>query len=211
MAYHAAIADQLDAGETGPSFRIEAFNVLGAGEGLISGLLKGWIDGENWPMPRLGRSPFGSGGDGGISDTIRLTAAQAMVKWLSVQMTETGERFVEGVWANFGHGDVGANGEALHGIGEALPTLRGQNEQITAHAAIAYAKTMPSKKAMAVTSPIGPGATNMATAAALADVNRLPVLLIPGDVSANRRPDPVLQQIEDFDDGAISANVASAR
>jgi 3D-(3,5/4)-trihydroxycyclohexane-1,2-dione acylhydrolase (decyclizing) len=74
-----------------------------------------------------------------------------------------------------------------------------------AHAAIAYAKTMKRRKAMAVTSSIGPGATNMVTAAALAHVNRLPVLLIPGDVFANRRPDPVLQQIEDFDDGTVSA------
>ena len=141
-----------------------------------------------------------------MSETIRLTAAQAMVKWLSVQMTEEGERFIEGVWAIFGHGNVAGIGEALHGIGDALPTWRGQNEQTMAHAAIAYAKTKRRRKAMAVTSSIGPGATNMVTAAALAHVNRLPVLLIPGDVFANRRPDPVLQQIEDFDDGTVSAN-----
>ncbi|WP_172292011.1 3D-(3,5/4)-trihydroxycyclohexane-1,2-dione acylhydrolase (decyclizing) [Pseudoruegeria sp. HB172150] len=143
-----------------------------------------------------------------MSGTIRLTAAQAMVKWLSVQMTEEGERFIEGVWAIFGHGNVAGLGEALHGIGEALPTWRGQNEQTMAHAAIAYAKTMKRRQAQAVTSSIGPGATNMVTAAALAHVNRLPVLLIPGDVFANRRPDPVLQQIEDFDDGTVSANDA---
>lgn len=140
--------------------------------------------------------------------TIRLTAAQAMVKWLSVQMTEEGERFIEGVWAIFGHGNVAGLGEALHGIGDALPTWRGQNEQTMAHAAIAYAKTKKRRRAMAVTSSIGPGATNMVTAAALAHVNRLPVLLIPGDVFAGRRPDPVLQQIEDFDDGTVSANDA---
>lgn len=138
--------------------------------------------------------------------TIRLTAAQAMMRWLSVQMTDEGERFIEGVWAIFGHGNVAGIGEALHGIGEALPTWRGQNEQTMAHAAIAYAKTSRRRRAMAVTSSIGPGATNMVTAAALAHVNRLPVLLIPGDVFANRAPDPVLQQIEDFDDGTISAN-----
>ena len=138
--------------------------------------------------------------------TVRLTAAQAMVKWLSVQMTEEGERFIEGVWAIFGHGNVAGIGEALHGIGEALPTWRGQNEQTMAHAAVAYAKTKRRRKAMAVTSSIGPGATNLVTAAALAHVNRLPVLLIPGDVFGNRRPDPVLQQIEDFDDGTVSAN-----
>lgn len=138
--------------------------------------------------------------------TIRLTAAQAMVRWLSAQMTDEGERFIEGVWAIFGHGNVAGLGEALHGIGDALPTWRGQNEQTMAHAAIAYAKTRRRRRAHAVTSSIGPGATNMITAAALAHVNRLPVLFIPGDVFANRRPDPVLQQIEDFDDGTVSAN-----
>ena len=81
--------------------------------------------------------------------TVRLTAAQAMVKWLSVQMTEEGERFIEGVWAIFGHGNVAGIGEALHGIGEALPTWRGQNEQTMAHAAVAYAKTKRRRKAMA--------------------------------------------------------------
>lgn len=140
--------------------------------------------------------------------TIRLTAAQALVRYLSVQMTEDGERFIEGVWAIFGHGNVAGLGEALQGIGAALPTWRGQNEQTMAHAAIAYAKTKKRKRAMAVTSSIGPGATNMVTAAALAHVNRLPVLLIPGDVFANRMPDPVLQQVEDFDDGTVSANDA---
>jgi 3D-(3,5/4)-trihydroxycyclohexane-1,2-dione acylhydrolase (decyclizing) len=138
--------------------------------------------------------------------TIRLTAAQAMVRWLSVQMTEEGERFIEGVWAIFGHGNVAGLGEALHGIGKSLPTWRGQNEQTMAHTAIAYAKARKRKRAHAVTSSIGPGATNMVTAAALAHVNRLPVLFIPGDVFANRRPDPVLQQVEDFEDGTVSAN-----
>ncbi|TKA96833.1 3D-(3,5/4)-trihydroxycyclohexane-1,2-dione acylhydrolase (decyclizing) [Cereibacter changlensis] len=138
--------------------------------------------------------------------TIRLTAAQAMMRWLSVQLTPEGDRFIEGVWAIFGHGNVAGIGEALEGMGDALPTWRGQNEQTMAHAAIAYAKAKQRRRAMAVTSSIGPGATNMVTAAALAHVNRLPVLLIPGDVFANRGPDPVLQQIEDFDDGTISAN-----
>lgn len=138
--------------------------------------------------------------------TIRLTAAQAMVKWLSVQMTDEGDRFIEGVWAIFGHGNVAGLGEALHGIKDTLPTWRGHNEQTMAHAAIAYAKTMKRRRAMAVSSSIGPGATNMVTAAALAHVNRLPVLFIPGDVFANRAPDPVLQQIEDFDDATVSAN-----
>ncbi|GAB5374377.1 MAG: 3D-(3,5/4)-trihydroxycyclohexane-1,2-dione acylhydrolase (decyclizing) [Acuticoccus sp.] len=141
-----------------------------------------------------------------MTTTIRLTAAQAMVKWLAAQSNEDGERFIEGVWAIFGHGNVAGLGEALHGIGEALPTWRGQNEQTMAHAAIAFAKAAKRRRAMAVTSSIGPGATNMVTAAALAHVNRLPVLLIPGDVFANRAPDPVLQQTEDFDDGTVSAN-----
>ncbi len=138
--------------------------------------------------------------------TIRLTAAQAMMRWLSVQMMPEGDRFIEGVWAIFGHGNVAGIGEALHAHRDTLPTWRGQNEQTMAHAAIAFAKTHQRRRAMAVTSSIGPGATNMVTAAALAHVNRLPVLLIPGDVFASRAPDPVLQQIEDFDDGTVSAN-----
>ena len=138
--------------------------------------------------------------------TIRLTAAQAMVRWLSVQFNDEGQRFVEGAWAIFGHGNVAGLGEALHGIGDAFPTWRGQNEQTMAHAAIAFAKARKRRQTHAVTSSIGPGATNMVTAAALAHVNRLPVLFIPGDVFANRRPDPVLQQIEDFDDATVSAN-----
>ncbi|MFV0294124.1 MAG: 3D-(3,5/4)-trihydroxycyclohexane-1,2-dione acylhydrolase (decyclizing) [Paracoccus sp. (in: a-proteobacteria)] len=139
-------------------------------------------------------------------NTIRLTAAQAMVRWLSVQKTETDERFIDGVWAIFGHGNVAGLGEALHGIGNALPTWRGQNEQTMAHAAIAFAKGKVRRQAQAITTSIGPGATNVVTAAALAHVNRLPLLIIAGDVFANRRPDPVLQQIEDFDDGTVSAN-----
>ncbi|THD84230.1 3D-(3,5/4)-trihydroxycyclohexane-1,2-dione acylhydrolase (decyclizing) [Aliigemmobacter aestuarii] len=138
--------------------------------------------------------------------TIRLTAAQAMVRWLAAQKTETGETFLAGCWAIFGHGNVAGLGEALQAAGDAFPTFRGQNEQSMAHAAIAYAKQLGRARAMAVTSSIGPGATNMVTAAALAHVNRLPVLFIPGDVFANRGPDPVLQQIEDFADGTVSAN-----
>ena len=138
--------------------------------------------------------------------TIRLTAAQALVRYLSAQVNEDGERFVAGVWAIFGHGNVAGLGEALYQAGDALPTWRGHNEQGMAHAAIAFAKANNRKRAMAVTSSIGPGATNMVTAAALAHVNRLPVLLLPGDVFANRLPDPVLQQVEDFSDGTVSAN-----
>ena len=141
-------------------------------------------------------------------ETIRLTAAQAMVKWLSVQSNEDGETFIEGIWAIFGHGNVSGLGEALWHARDTFPTWRGQNEQTMAHAAIAYAKTKKRKRAQAVTSSIGPGSTNLVTAAALAHVNRLPVLLIPSDIFAGRGPDPVLQQIEDFDDGTVSANDA---
>ncbi len=138
--------------------------------------------------------------------TIRLTAAQALTRWLSVQYNEDGDTFIAGVWAIFGHGNVAGMGEALQAMGDALPTYRGHNEQSMAHAAIAYAKQLGRRRAMAATSSIGPGATNMVTAAALAHANRLPVLLLPGDVFATRGPDPVLQQIEDFGDGTISAN-----
>ena len=138
--------------------------------------------------------------------TVRLTAAQAMVRYLSVQLNHDGEGFFGGCWAIFGHGNVAGMGEALHGAGDSFPTWRGHNEQGMAHAAIAYAKASNRKRAMTVTTSIGPGATNMVTTAALAHVNRLPVLLVPGDVFANRAPDPVLQQIEEFGDGTISAN-----
>ena len=140
---------------------------------------------------------------------LRLTAAQALVRFLGAQRTVVAgreERLFEGVFAIFGHGNVAGMGEALYAAGDALPTYRAQNEQAMAHAAIAFAKASRRRRMMAVTSSIGPGATNMVTAAAVAHVNRLPLLLIPGDVFANRRPDPVLQQIEDFGDGTISAN-----
>ena len=138
--------------------------------------------------------------------TVRLTAAQAMMRYLANQVNEDGDTFIAGVWAIFGHGNVAGIGEALHGVRDDLATYRGQNEQSMAHAAIAYAKQLGRRRAMAVTSSIGPGALNMVTAAALAHVNRLPVLFIPGDVFAGRGPDPVLQQIEDFNDGAVTAN-----
>ena len=141
--------------------------------------------------------------------TIRLTMAQALVRALAAQRTEIdGETLplFAGCWAIFGHGNVAGLGEALEQAGDALPTFRGHNEQAMGHAAIAYAKTMRRARMMAVTSSIGPGATNMVTAAAVAHVNRLPVLFLPGDVFAGRRPDPVLQQVEDFADATVSAN-----
>ena len=141
--------------------------------------------------------------------TLRLTAAQAAVRYLASQFVEAdgGEvPYFAGVWAIFGHGNVAGLGEALYGARDALPTWRAHNEQAMAHAAIAYAKQMRRRRAMICTTSIGPGATNMVTAAALAHVNRLPVLLMPGDVYASRRPDPVLQQVEDFGDATVSAN-----
>jgi 3D-(3,5/4)-trihydroxycyclohexane-1,2-dione acylhydrolase (decyclizing) len=111
-----------------------------------------------------------------------------------------------GVWAIFGHGNVAGIGEALYEYRNELPTFRAHNEQAMAHAAIAYAKANFRRRIMAATSSIGPGAVNMVTAAALAHVNRLPVLLLPGDIFANRIPDPVLQQVEHFGDGTVSAN-----
>lgn len=141
--------------------------------------------------------------------TVRLTMAQALTRYLAAQMTEIdGQRLpiFGGVWAIFGHGNVAGLGEALWHERERLPTFRAHNEQAMAHAAIAYAKANMRRRFMAATTSIGPGATNLVTAAALAHVNRLPVLLLPGDVFANRIPDPVLQQVEDFGDGTVSAN-----
>lgn len=140
---------------------------------------------------------------------LRLTAAQAMVRYLAAQFIEIdGEKLplFAGIWAIFGHGNVAGMGEALHAAGDSLPTFRAHNEQAMAHSATAYAKAMRRQRMMAVTTSIGPGATNLVTAAAVAHVNRLPLLLIPGDVFANRAPDPVLQQVEAFGDGTISAN-----
>jgi len=144
-----------------------------------------------------------------MSKTIRLTAAQALVKFMTRQMTMVDGKKVPifaGMWAIFGHGNVAGLGEALWHVRDELPTFRGQNEQSMAHAAIAYAKGMRRRRMMACTTSIGPGALNMVTAAAVAHVDRLPLLLIPGDIFASRKPDPVLQQIEDFGDGTTSAN-----
>ncbi|HEY8577510.1 MAG TPA: 3D-(3,5/4)-trihydroxycyclohexane-1,2-dione acylhydrolase (decyclizing) [Devosia sp.] len=141
--------------------------------------------------------------------TIRLTMAQAVARFLTMQKTVIDGETVPifgGVFAIFGHGNVAGMGEALHGIKDVFPTYRAQNEQGMAHAAIAYSKASFRRRFMACTTSIGPGALNMVTAAALAHVNRLPVLLLPGDVFANRLPDPVLQQAEDFGDGTTTVN-----
>ncbi len=144
------------------------------------------------------------------SQTVTMTAAQAIIRFLSAQHSELIDGNVEplfgGVWGIFGHGNVAGLGEALYSNRKRLAFFRGQNEQSMAHAAIAYAKAHRARRMMAVTSSIGPGATNMVTAAALAHANRLPVLLLPGDVYASRRPDPVLQQLEDPSCPAASVN-----
>jgi 3D-(3,5/4)-trihydroxycyclohexane-1,2-dione acylhydrolase (decyclizing) len=142
--------------------------------------------------------------------TIRLTLAQALVRHLAALRIEepdgTLEPYCGGVWAIFGHGNVAGIGEALHAARAVLPTYRAHNEQGMAHAAVAYAKASMRRRIMAVTTSIGPGATNLVTAAAMAHVNRLPVLLLPGDTFASRAPDPVLQQVEDFGQGDVTAN-----
>jgi 3D-(3,5/4)-trihydroxycyclohexane-1,2-dione acylhydrolase (decyclizing) len=141
--------------------------------------------------------------------TIRLTMAQALARFLTMQKTVIDGETVPifgGVFAIFGHGNVAGMGEALHGVKDKLSTYRAQSEQGMANAAVAYAKASFRRRFMACTTSIGPGALNMVTSAALAHVNRLPVLLLPGDVFANRLPDPVLQQMEDFGDGTATVN-----
>lgn len=143
---------------------------------------------------------------------LRLTMAQALVKHMAALQVELADGsvlpYLAGVFAIFGHGNVAGLGEALAAERSHLPTWRAHNEQAMAHAAIAFAKANFRQRAMAVTTSIGPGATNLLTAAALAHVNRLPVLLLPGDVFASRAPDPVLQQLEDWSQGDTSANDA---
>ncbi|MGY0399735.1 MAG: 3D-(3,5/4)-trihydroxycyclohexane-1,2-dione acylhydrolase (decyclizing) [Ostreibacterium sp.] len=152
--------------------------------------------------------------------TIRLTMSQALARYLAAVKIEDDDGsthdFIGGVWAIFGHGNVCGLGEALSELREpdknrdyrpnGLPVFRGHNEQGMAHAAIAYGKANMRRRIMVVTSSIGPGATNMVTAAGLAHVNRLPILLLPGDIFNDRAPDPVLQQSEDFAAGDISVN-----
>jgi 3D-(3,5/4)-trihydroxycyclohexane-1,2-dione acylhydrolase (decyclizing) len=141
--------------------------------------------------------------------SIRLTVAQALVRFLAAQHIRSAagsERLFHGVFAIFGHGNVAGLGEALAASRGSLPTFRAHNEQAMAHAAIAFAKANRRRRLMACTTSVGPGATNMVTAAALAHANRLPVLLLPGDTFAGRRPDPVLQQVEHFGDPGVTVN-----
>ncbi len=143
--------------------------------------------------------------------TIRLTMAQALLRFLDSQYVEidgTEYKFVQGVMGIFGHGNVTGLGEALEYGATGLRYIQGNNEQGLVHAATAYAKQKNRLGIFACTSSIGPGATNMITGAATATVNRIPVLLLPGDVFASRQPDPVLQQIETPWDHTVNANNA---
>jgi 3D-(3,5/4)-trihydroxycyclohexane-1,2-dione acylhydrolase (decyclizing) len=143
--------------------------------------------------------------------TVRLTMAQALVRWLMAQRTVVDGSEVPlfpGVLAIFGYGNVTCLSEALEAVKDELPTWRGQNEQSMALAALGFAKAKARRQIMVATSSIGPGATNMVTAAGVAHSNRLPVLLLSGDTYASRLPDPVLQQVEHFGDPTVSVNDA---
>ncbi|WMJ79404.1 3D-(3,5/4)-trihydroxycyclohexane-1,2-dione acylhydrolase (decyclizing) [Clostridium sp. MB40-C1] len=143
--------------------------------------------------------------------TIRMTTAQALVKFLNQQYVEFDgkqERFVKGIFTIFGHGNVVGLGQALEQDPGELEVYQGRNEQGMAQAAMGFAKQKHRKQICACTSSVGPGAANMVTAAATATANNIPVLLLPGDVFATRQPDPVLQQIEQIHDLSISTNDA---
>ena len=137
--------------------------------------------------------------------------AQALIRYLINQrIVNDGheEALFPGVFAIFGHGNVTCLGEALEMVKDLMPTWRGQNEQSMALAAVAYAKAKHRRQIMIATSSIGPGCTNLLTAAATAYANRLPILLLSGDTFANRLPDPVLQQVENFHNPNITVTDA---
>jgi 3D-(3,5/4)-trihydroxycyclohexane-1,2-dione acylhydrolase (decyclizing) len=141
--------------------------------------------------------------------TVRLTTAQALVRFLANQYVERDgleQRFFAGVFGIFGHGNVAGVGQALQQYADRITYYQARNEQAMVHSASAYARQKNRLQTLACTTSIGPGATNMVTGAALATINRLPVLLLPGDVFASRAPDPVLQQLEAPHDGALSVN-----
>ena len=139
--------------------------------------------------------------------TIQLTMAQALVRYLINQHTmidSKQEPLFPGVFAIFGHGNVTCLGEALESVRDVMPTWRGQNEQSMGLAAVAFAKARRRRQIMVATSSIGPGCTNFLTAAGTAHSNRLPVLFLSGDTFSNRLPDPVLQQVEHFQDPTMT-------
>jgi 3D-(3,5/4)-trihydroxycyclohexane-1,2-dione acylhydrolase (decyclizing) len=133
-----------------------------------------------------------------MNSTLRLTTAQALVRYLAAQQTPDGEPLFGGVFAIFGHGNVaGSARRCTRRARDAADLARAQRAGDGARRLPTRRRTFR-RRMMAVTTSIGPGATNLVTAAALAHVNRLPVLLLPGDVFVSRAPDPVLQQVEDF-------------
>src|SRR6059036_1949281 len=139
----------------------------------------------------------------------RLTAAQALVRFLAAQHVERDgieQRFFAGCFGIFGHGNVAGIGEALYQHPDLLTYYQARNEQAMVHTAAGFSRMKNRLATLACTTSIGPGATNLVTGAALATVNRLPVLLLPGDVFASRRPDPVLQQLEVPWQGDVSVN-----
>jgi 3D-(3,5/4)-trihydroxycyclohexane-1,2-dione acylhydrolase (decyclizing) len=140
---------------------------------------------------------------------MRLTVAQALVRFLGAQHVERDgvrERFFAGCFGIFGHGNVAGLGQALQQHADVLPYHPARNEQAMVHAAVGYARQRNRLGAFACTTSVGPGATNMVTGAALATINRLPVLLLPGDTFATRTPHPVLQQLEVAHDATVSVN-----
>ncbi|MGI9596896.1 MAG: 3D-(3,5/4)-trihydroxycyclohexane-1,2-dione acylhydrolase (decyclizing) [Acidimicrobiales bacterium] len=145
-------------------------------------------------------------------DTIRLTTAGAIVRWLTAQRTVLDEgaeaQLFPGVFGIFGHGNVTCLGHSLEEVQDVMPTWRGQNEQGMALAAVAYNKAVKARQIMVATSSVGPGATNMVTAAGVASSNRLPLLLFGGDTFSSRIPDPVLQQVENFGEPSATVNDA---
>ncbi|CAM5616774.1 3D-(3,5/4)-trihydroxycyclohexane-1,2-dione acylhydrolase (decyclizing) [Streptomyces fumanus] len=141
--------------------------------------------------------------------TRRLTTAQALVRFLAAQYTERDgvrHRLITGTWGVFGHGNVAGIGQALVEYADVMPFHQGRNEQAMVHAAVGHARHLDRLSAQAVTTSIGPGATNLVTGAALATINRLPVLLLPGDYFASHAADPLLQQLEHPLAGDASVN-----
>ena len=144
-------------------------------------------------------------------ETVRLTVAEALVKYLAAQKIQTQES-IEPLFgcafAIFGHGNVTCLGEALYEHKDELPLYRGQNEQSMGFAAAAYAKYHLRQRIMFCTASAGPGTSNLLTSSALAHANRLPMLMLCGDAYLTRLPDPVLQQMEHFQDPTLGVNDA---
>ena len=150
-----------------------------------------------------------SASSGARAGTERMTMAEAIVRWMIAQRTTIDgveAPLFPGVYGIFGHGNVTCLGHSLEQHRHEIPTWRGQNEQGMALAGVAYAKAMRRRQIMVATSSVGPGATNMVTAAGVAMANRLPILLLAGDTFQSRLPDPVLQQVEHFGHPSTTVN-----